>query len=81
MRRAGFESGITRLDPVTRTEEFVAAPDGLSADELDVYQGRACLAEAQGEDRGLWCMNEAGTLELQIPEKVAVGVLFGPPGL
>ena len=80
LRRAGFESGITRLDPVTRTEGFVAAPDGLSADGMDVYQGRPCLAEAQGEDRGLWCMNEDGTLELQISEKAAMGVLFGPPG-
>lgn len=79
LRRAGFERGITRLDPATRTEEFVAAPDGLSADGMDVHQGRACLAEAQGEDRGLWCMNEDGELELQIPEKVAVGVLFRPP--
>ena len=80
LRRAGFRSGITRLDPETRTEEFIATPDRLSADGLDVYRGRPCLAEAQGEDRGLWCMNEDGTLELQIPEKVAVGILFGPPG-
>ena len=80
LRRAGFESGITRLDPATRREEFIAVPDGLSADDIHVYRGRPCLAEAQGENRGLWCMNEDGELELQIPEKVAVGVLFGPPG-
>lgn len=79
-RRAGFKSGITRLDLVTRTEEFVVTADRLSADGLDVYRGRPCLAEAQGEDRGLWCMNENGTLELQTPEKVAMGILFGPPG-
>ncbi len=79
-RRAGFRSGVTRLDPVTRTEEFIATPDSLSADGLDVHRGRPCLAEAQGEDRGLWCMNEDGEPELQIPGEVATGVLFRPPG-
>ena len=80
-RRAGFRSGVTRLDPATRTEDFIATPDSLSADGLDVHRGRPCLAEAQGEDRGLWCMNEDGEPELQIPGEVATGVLFGPSGI
>ena len=78
-RRAGFRSGITRLDPATRSQQFVATPDHLSADGLDVYRGQTCLAEAQGEDIGLWCMNDDGTLELRIPQEEATGVLFGQP--
>ena len=78
-RRAGFRSGITRLDPSTRDQEFVATPDHLSADGLDLYRGQVCLAQARGDDIGLWCMDDEGTLELRIPYEEATGVLFGPP--
>ena len=59
-RRAGFRSGITRLDPSTRAQEFVATPDRLGADGLDLYRGQACLAEAHGDDIALWCMDDGG---------------------
>ena len=36
-RRAGFRSGITRMDPTTRAQKFVPTPDNLSVDGFDVY--------------------------------------------
>ena len=77
LREAGYRSGITRLDLDSGQETFFPTPDLPFVADMDVYLGTPCLAHKQrSEGSGLWCLDSAGALELKIPQKEAVGVLF-----
>lgn len=79
LREAGYRSGITRLDLNTGKETFMPIPELPFVDDMDVYLDTPCLAHKQrSEGSGLWCVNDLGELELSIPQKEAVGILFGP---
>ena len=73
---AGYKNGLTRLDPVTRQESFVATPEFPEVFELAVYGDVPCLAVEDYVENGLWCLNEQSELELKIAVEDAVGVAF-----
>ena len=77
---AGYKNGITRLDPVTREETFIATPDFPEIHGLAVYEGKPCLAVARRATNGLWCLNDRDELELKIAVDDAVGVVFSKTG-
>ncbi len=69
--------GVTRIDPVTRETEYTKINDperGFNARGFDVYRGQPCMALRSG----LWCMNGDGGIDLKLPQKSSIGVLFAP---
>ena len=78
-RDAGYLSGATKLDPITREQSFVEIPHRFSFKDLDVYQGTACMPNrtlgGSGDD-GLWCLDDGGELVLRIPQNQATGLMF-----
>ena len=80
LRDAGLRSGVTKLDLNTREETFIDVPHHYSFKDLDVYRGMVCMANRMkgSEDDGLWCLDDAGQLELRIPQDEATGILFVP---
>ncbi len=77
---AGYQSGITRLDPATGVETFVPTPQLPYAPGMGVYRDQPCLAARRGKKTGgLWCLNEDGSLELKVRQKFSIGVAFVPP--
>ena len=81
LRQAGYSSGVTELDLATGEEKFLPSHLGFAFKDLDVYRGLPCLAYRtlrESEESGLWCVNQAGTLEQQIQKDYAIGVLFVP---
>lgn len=78
LREDGYGSGITRLDLSTGKEMFLPTPNLPYVEDIGVYGDMPCLAhKLRSEGSGLWCVNDAGDLDLKIPQKEAVGVLFG----
>ena len=73
-----YESGISRLDITTGEETFIPTPGVPFAAGMDVYQDQPCLTQDRSEGGGLWCLNFSRELELKVPQKYAVGVLFRP---
>ncbi len=81
LRDAGFRSGVTKLDLKTGEETFIDVPHRFTFKDLDVYGETVCMANRTltgSEDDGLWCLDEAGKLELRIPQDQATGILFVP---
>ena len=70
------DTGVSRIDPATREvtyARFGVAPT-TDAAGFGVYKGRPCIVS----DTGLHCMNYDGSLELEIEQEAAIGVLFPP---
>ena len=74
---AGEWGGVTRIDPVTRETEYTKINDperGFSAWGFDVYRGQPCIVLRSG----LWCMNDDGSIDLNLSQESSIGVLFAP---
>ena len=72
---ADRRGGVSRIDPVTREEEYTRIKDperGSNAGGFDVYRGQPCMALRSG----LWCMNDDGRIDLKLPQQRSIGVLF-----
>ena len=80
LQKAGYRSGITRLDLSTGVETFIPTPTMPHAPGMGVYRDRPCLAGRDKNSSGLWCLNEDGSLELKVPQEYAIGVAFAPTG-
>ena len=78
-RNAGYLSGVTKLNPITREQSFVEIPHSFSFKDLDVYQGTVCMPNRTlngSEHDGLWCLDGEDKLVLRIPQNQATGVMF-----
>ena len=80
LQKAGYRSGITRLDLATGMETFIPTPTMPHAPGMGVYRDRPCLAGRDKNSSGLWCLNEDGNLELKVHQENAIGVAFAPSG-
>ena len=81
LRQAGYSSGVTELDLATGEETFLPSHLGFAFKDMDVYRGFPCLAyrtHSESVESGLWCFNQAGTLEQRIQQDYAIGTLFVP---
>lgn len=79
---AGLRPGFSLVDPETLEATFIEAGGvaELAFDwdqAMDVYRGRPCVTQRRS---GLWCLNDDGTMTLEIEQLGAHGILFVPAG-
>ena len=68
------DTGVSRIHPVTREATYARFDDAPTSNAagFGVYRGRPCIVSGSG----LRCMNYDGSLELEIEQEFAIGVLF-----
>lgn len=79
---AGLRPGFSLVNPDTLAATFIEASGvaELAFDwdqAMDVYRGRPCVTQLRS---GLWCLNDDGTMTLEIEQLGAHGILFVPAG-